>query len=215
MLMAALMLVAPAGMVGVVLMLMAALMLVAAAGMVGVVLRLMAALVLVATAGMVGVVLMLMAALMLVAAAGMVGVVLRLMMVVSVMVMMVLATEHPEDAERQPHHEKAGHQHQPRLSALEDELVPEIQAEQGQAPDHDRVARRRYAEQGRLGGCPSNGNDEPGHQGLGVARLEGVERTKQDSERKVEPGVCNPALDDAGDIGHKSLLEPCWDARRI
>src|SRR4051812_20402844 len=63
--------------------------------------------------------------------------------------------------------------------------------------------RRREPEEHRLQNGAADRDDEGGHHGLGMARLEPVQRAEQDGTGHEKPRVLGAMLEGLGEIGHR------------
>ena len=141
-----------------------------------------------------------------------VGMVMEVIMAMVVLVIMfrrrqsrVLAGA-PDHPDRHRHDDHPRGELQIRLEGLRRDALPEIDATEGDRPYDQRVRDRgREAEQHGLPHGSPYGDDEGGHQRLGMARLQPVQRAEKDRAGNEKPAMGGALLEKLGKGGHGSL----------
>ena len=94
------------------------------------------------------------------------------------------------------------------FAGLRAPVLAEIKPAHGNGPDHGSVRERsRQAEHHRLHQRTAHRNDESGHNGFGVARLQPMERPQCNSARQKKPGIGSALLEQLCEIVHRQTIE--------
>ena len=112
----------------------------------------------------------------------------------------------PHHPQRHGDDDRRRSQLEPRFGGVEVKVAPEVEPGQADHPDDQGVrGGRRQAQQDRLPDRAAHRDDEGRHHGLGVARLQTVQRAQQQGRGNEQPGMPRALREEIGERSHGRL----------